>query len=63
MELDSAEAGDGEDPRRKKLIELGEDPSLLETEPQLAEALLASAFLKDEEAEAEEKKRKEAEAA
>lgn len=36
---------------------------MLETEPQLAEALLASAFLKDEEAEAEEKKRKEAEAA
>lgn len=60
-ELDSAEAAnEGEDPRLK-LAELGHDASLLEADPQLAEALLASAFLREEQAREDERKLKEAE--
>jgi len=50
-----------QDPKMKKLIELGYDISILDADPQLAEALLASANLQDEKEKEEERKKKEAE--
>lgn len=51
------------DPRMKKLAELGYDMSLLEAEPQLAAAILASAGEQDEMRVKEEEAKKEAEEA
>jgi hypothetical protein len=61
-EEQEAEADSG-DPRLKKLAELGYDLSILDADPQLAAALLASADLQDEQKAEEDKKRKEEEEA
>ena len=50
-----------EDPRIKKLIELGIDLSMLEQDPQLVQVILESANLAEQQAREEEQKKKEAE--
>jgi len=60
---DSSKADDGQDPRLKRLAELGCDLALLESDPELVDALIASANLQEEQPRAEEQKRKEEEAA
>jgi len=54
---------EGGDPRLKKLAELGYDLSILDADPQLAEALLASANDEEEKLREEERLRKEQEEA
>lgn len=57
------EEAESSDPRRKKLADLGYDLSILDADPQFAEALLASANLQEEKEKEEERKQKEIEEA